>query len=116
MAVTLWHNPRCSKSRQTLDLLRAKGVEPKIREYLKEPPSKAEVEALIAQVGGDPGELVRDGEPEFRKLDKKKADLTKSDIAKAIAAHPILLQRPILVSGRKAAIGRPPEAVLPLVK
>ena len=116
MKLTIWHNPRCSKSRQTLDLLRSKGVEPAIREYLKEPPSKAEVETLIDLVGGDPGELIRDGEPEFKALKKKKADLGKADLAKAIAAHPILLQRPIVVAGSRAAIGRPPEAVLPLLK
>ncbi len=116
MTVTIWHNPRCSKSRQTLELLNKKGVEPTIREYLKEPPSKAEVETLIDMVGGDPGELLRDGEAEFKALGRKKAGMSKADIAKAIAAHPILLQRPIVVSGKKAAIGRPPEAVLPLLK
>lgn len=116
MTVTIWHNPRCSKSRQTLELLQKKGVTPTIREYLKEPPSKAEVETLITLVGGDPGELIRDGEAEFKALKKKKAEMSKADIAKAIAAHPILLQRPIVVSGKKAAIGRPPEAVLPLLK
>jgi arsenate reductase len=116
MTVTIWHNPRCSKSRQTLELLNKKGVQPTIREYLKEPPSKAEVETLIDMVGGDPGELVRDGEAEFKALKKKKAEMSKADIAKAIAAHPILLQRPIVVAGKKAAIGRPPEAVLPLLK
>jgi arsenate reductase len=112
MTVTIWHNPRCSKSRQTLELLNKKGVEPTIREYLKEPPSKAEVEKLIDLVGGDPGELVRDGEAEFKTLGKKKAEMSKA----AIATHPILLQRPIVVAGKKAAIGRPPEAVLPLLK
>ena len=116
MTITIWHNPRCSKSRQTLELLQKKGVTPTIREYLKAPPSKAEVEKLIDMVGGDPGELIRDGEAEFKTLKKKKGDMTKADIAKAIAAHPILLQRPIVVSGKKAAIGRPPEAVLPLLK
>ena len=116
MTVTIWHNPRCGKSRQTLELLRKKGVEPVIREYLKEPPSKAEVEKLIDLVGGDAGELIRDGEAEFKSLKKKRADLSKADIAKAIAAHPILLQRPVVVAGKKAAIGRPPEAVLPLLK
>jgi arsenate reductase len=116
MTVTIWHNPRCSKSRQTLELLNKKGVEPTIREYLKDPPSKAEVEKLIDMVGGDPGELVRDGEAEFKALGKKKAEMNRADIAKAIAAHPILLQRPIVVAGKKAAIGRPPEAVLPLLK
>jgi arsenate reductase (glutaredoxin) len=116
MSITIWHNPRCSKSRQTLELLRSKGIEPAIREYLKQPPSKAEVETLIAQVGGDPAELIRDGEPEFKALKMKKADLGKADIAKAIVAHPMLLQRPVVVSGKKAAIGRPPEAVLALLK
>ena len=116
MTLTIWHNPRCSKSRQTLDLLRSKGVEPVIREYLKDPPSKAEVEKLIDLVGGDPHELIRDGEPEFKALKKKKAELGQTEVAKAIVAHPILLQRPIVVSGKRAAIGRPPEAVLPLLK
>ena len=116
MTVTIWHNPRCSKSRQTLDLLKSKGVEPAIREYLKEPPSKAEVEKLVALVGGDPRELIRDGEAEFKALKLKKADLTKAEIVSAIAAHPVLLQRPIVVKGAHAAIGRPPEAVLPILK
>ena len=114
--VTIWHNPRCGKSRQTLELLRQNGVEPEIREYLKQPPSKAELDGLIALVGGDPAALIRDGEAEFKALGKKKADLSKADIAKAILAHPILLQRPVVVAGKRAAIGRPPEAVLPLLK
>ena len=116
MTVTIWHNPRCSKSRQTLELLKSNGVEPAIREYLKQPPSKAEVEKLVAMVGGDPRELIRDGEAEFKALKLKKADLTTADIADAIARHPVLLQRPIVVKGAHAAIGRPPEAVLPLLK
>ncbi len=116
MTVTIWHNPRCSKSRETLELIRKKGVEPAIRDYLKQPPSKAEVEKLIALVGGDVQALIRDGEAEFKALGKKKADLGKTDIAKAITAHPILLQRPIVVAGARAAIGRPPEAVLPLLR
>lgn len=116
MTVTIWHNPRCSKSRQTLDLLKSKGVEPRIREYLKEPPSKAEVEKLLDQVGGDAKELIRDGEAEFKTLKLKKADLSRADIVKAIVAHPVLLQRPVVVKGARAAIGRPPEAVLAVLK
>ena len=116
MNLTIWHNPRCSKSRQTLELLRSKSVEPAIREYLKDPPSNAEVEKLIDLVGGNPHDLIRDGEPEFKALGKKKADLGKADIAKAIAAHPILLQRPIVVAGSRAVIGRPADAVLPLLR
>jgi arsenate reductase (glutaredoxin) len=114
--VTIWHNPRCGKSRQTLELLRSRGIEPAIREYLKRPPGKAEVARLIDLVGGEPTRLIRDGEAEFKALKMKKADLSKADIAKAIAVHPILLQRPIVVVGKRAAIGRPPEAVLPLLK
>lgn len=116
MTVTIWHNPRCSKSRQTLELLKSNGVEPAVREYLKQPPSKAEVEKLVAMVGGDPREMIRDGEAEFKALKLKKADLTKAQIVDAIAARPVLLQRPIVVTGTRAAIGRPPEAVLPLLK
>lgn len=116
MSIVIWHNPRCGKSQQALGLLRKKGVEPTIREYLKQMPSKAEVETLIGQLGGDARELIRDGEPEFKTLGKKKAELAKADIAKAIARHPILLQRPVVVSGRKAVLGRPPEAVLALLK
>lgn len=116
MTVTIWHNPRCSKSRQTLELLTANGVTPEIREYLKQPPSKAEVEKLIDMVGGDPTDLLRDGESEFKALKTKKADMTKADIVKAISTHPVLLQRPIVVTGKRAAIGRPPEAVLSLLK
>ncbi len=115
MTVTLWHNPRCSKSRATLELLKSRGIEPAIREYLKQPPSTAEIETLIGQLGGKASELIRDGEPEFKKLGKKKAELASAEIARAIAADPILLQRPIVVAGARAAIGRPPEAVLPLL-
>lgn len=116
MTITIWHNPRCSKSRETLALLQKMGVEPTVREYLKEPPTKAEVTKLIELVGGSPGDLVRDGEAEFKALGRKKADLGTAEIAAAIAAHPILLQRPIVVAGKRAAIGRPPEAVLPLLR
>jgi arsenate reductase len=116
MTVTIWHNPRCTKSRETLALLKEKGVTPAIREYLKQPPGKAEVEALLDMVGGEPGALVRDGEAEFKALGRKKADMSRAEIVAAIVTHPVLLQRPIVVAGNKAAIGRPPEAVLPLLK
>lgn len=116
MTITIWHNPRCTKSRETLALLEKKGVTAEVREYLKQPPSKSEVETLIDMVGGEPTALLRDGEAEFKAMNRKKAEMTKADIVKAIVAHPILLQRPIVVAGKKAAIGRPPEAVLPLLK
>ena len=114
-AVTIWHNPRCGKSRDTLALLRQHGIEPEIREYLKVPPTKKEVETLLELVGGPPRALLRDNEAEFRATGKTAATLRVDDIARLIAAHPILLQRPIVVAGGKAAIGRPPEAVLKVV-
>jgi len=116
MPVTIWHNPRCGKSRETLALLRENGVEPEVREYLKEPPSKKEIETLLDQLGVEPRVLVRDGEAEFKALGKKAATLTRKDAVDLIAKHPILLQRPVVVSGGKAKIGRPPEAVLAIVR
>lgn len=116
MKVTIWHNPRCGKSRQTLELLRSRGVEPEIREYLKQPPSEAEVDRLVSLVGGDAGALLRDGEAEFKALGVRKATLSRADSVAAIARHPILLQRPIVVAGARAAIGRPPESVLDVLK
>jgi arsenate reductase len=114
-AVTIWHNPRCGKSRETLALLRKKGVEPVVREYLKEPPSKEEIDTLLDQLGVEPRVLVRDGEAEFKASGKKAATLTRKDAIELIAKHPILLQRPVVVSGGKAKIGRPPEAVLAIL-
>jgi arsenate reductase len=113
--VTIWHNPRCGKSRETLALLREKGVEPDVREYLNAPPSSKEIETLLDQLGVEPRALVRDGEAEFKASGKKAATLTRKDAVELIARHPILLQRPVVVSGRKAAIGRPPEAVLAIL-
>lgn len=114
-SVTIWHNPRCGKSRETLALLREKGVEPVVREYLKEPPAKKEIETLLDQLGVEPRALVRDGEAEFKTSGRKAATLTRKDAVELIARHPILLQRPVVVSGGKAAIGRPPQAVLTLL-
>lgn len=115
-AVIIWHNPRCTKSRETLALLRDKGVEPVVREYLKDPPSKKEIETLLDQLGVEPRALVRSGEAEFKASGKRAATLTRKDAVELIAKHPILLQRPLVVSDGKAAIGRPPEAVLSIVR
>ncbi|MBX3499109.1 MAG: arsenate reductase (glutaredoxin) [Alphaproteobacteria bacterium] len=113
--VVIWHNPRCTKSRETLALLRERGVKPVVREYLKEPPSKQEVETLLDQLGVEPRTLVRDGEAAFKASGRKAATLTRQDAVELIARHPILLQRPVVVSGGKAAIGRPPEAALSIL-
>jgi arsenate reductase len=113
--VTIWHNPRCSKSRETLALLQAHGIEPAVREYLKAPPTTREVEGLLDRLGGAPRALLRDSEAEFKATGRKAADLSRKEIVGLIARHPVLLQRPVVVSGDKAAIGRPPEAVLAVV-
>lgn len=113
--IVLWHNPRCGKSRDTLALLRSRGVEPTIRDYLKQPPTATEVEALLDRLGGEPRALLRDGEPDFKATGRKAEALTRADVVRLVAAHPILLQRPVVVAGGKAAIGRPPEAVLAVI-
>ena len=108
--------PALRKSRQTLALLPEKGVTPTIREYLQQPPSKVEVETLLDMVGGEPARADPRRRGGVQGARQEEAEVSKADIAKAIVAHPILLQRPVVVAGKKAAIGRPPEAALPLLK
>lgn len=108
--VTIYHNPRCSKSRQTLALLREAGIEPRIVEYLAEPPDAERVRELFRLTGLPPGDLVRKKESAYREAGLSK-DSTAEEIARAIAEHPILLERPIVVRGDRAVLGRPPEAV-----
>jgi len=111
--ISLYHNPRCSKSRAALALLREHGVEPDIIEYLQTPPTAAQLKALLKKLGLKAVEVVRKGEDEYQRYAKK--DLTEMDWIDAIAEHPILLERPIVVRGDRAVIGRPPEAVLKLL-
>lgn len=112
--MTIWHNPRCSKSRQTLALLRDRGIEPVIVEYLKAPPTEEEIARVIALLGVEPKDLMRAGEALFRDLDLAAVTEPATLIA-AMAAHPILIERPVVIVGEKAGIGRPPEAVLSLL-
>lgn len=113
-AVRIYHNPRCTKSRETLALLREQGVEPEIVEYLKAPPTAKEVEDLIAKLGIEPHSLLRSKEEPYARL-KLGPKSTREQIAKAIALEPVLLERPIVVVGKRAAIGRPPENVLKIL-
>lgn len=109
---TLYHNPKCSKSRAALDVLRDKGVEPTIVEYLKTPLSEAKLKSLVKKLKIKPRELVRHKEPSFAGL---KLDLDdEAAVIRALGAHPELLQRPIVVKGQRAVVGRPPENVLTL--
>jgi arsenate reductase (glutaredoxin) len=113
--LTIYHNPACTKSRETLALIRERGLEPHIVEYLKTPPSEAELSAIVRKLGIKPLELVRRNEQVFK---DKYAGKTLSDKEwiKAMVANPILMQRPIVVRGEAAAIGRPPQDVEPLLK
>jgi arsenate reductase (glutaredoxin) len=112
VSVVIYHNPRCSKSRQTLALLEEKGVAPRIVDYLKTPPSADELQAILAKLGLKPREILRTGEPAYRELGLDDPSLGDAALLAAMAAHPILIERPIVVAGQKAAIGRPPENVL----
>ncbi len=114
MGVTIYHNPKCSKSRETLALLRGRGVEPRIVEYLKAPPTAAELKAIVGKLGIQPEQLIRKGE-EIYKSKYAGRTLTDAQWIEALVKDPILIERPIVVAGRRAAIGRPPESVLPLL-
>ena len=113
--VTIYHNPGCSKSRETLALILASGVTPRVVEYLKNPPSEAELTVIARKLGVAPAELVRTGEPAFQERFAGKF-MSDEDWIKALVANPILLQRPIVVRGDGAVIGRPPENVRQLLK
>ena len=113
MALTLWHNPRCSKSRAALALLVERGVEHDVRLYLKDPPSAEEVLALASRTGRPLRDILRTGEAAYRDGDLKGAD--DDTLARAVAVHPILLERPILDDGARAIVGRPPEDILTLL-
>jgi len=113
--LTIYHNPRCSKSRETLALLEGRGIRPRIVEYLKTPPSAAELSAIVARLGIRPESLVRKGEDIYKAKYAGKT-LTDSKWIEAMVRDPILIERPIVVTGGKAAIGRPPERVLELLE
>lgn len=115
MTVTIWHNPRCSKSRQTLALLRERGVEPEIVEYLKTPPAADELEAVLDKLGMEPRDLMRRKEPAYREAGLDDPALDRRRLVEAMTAHPALIERPVVLSGGKAALGRPPENVLAIL-
>jgi len=112
--VVIYHNPRCSKSRATLDLLTAHGVEPEVVRYLDQPPTRSELEALLAKLGLQPRELIRSGEKLFAELGLS-LDSPSEDLLAAMVEHPVLIERPIVVRGDRAVLGRPPERVLTLL-
>ena len=108
--VTIYHNPRCATSRKALELLRKRGVEPRIVEYLKTPPNEVELERLLKLLGLKPRELLR--KKEAREVGLDKPDLSDAQIIAGMAKHPIAIERPIVVKGARAVLGRPSEAAL----
>ena len=115
MTVTIYHNPRCSKSRATLDLLRQRGVEPSIVEYLKDPPTAAVLDDLLRRLGLEPRDLMRRKEPEYAELGLDDPGLSRAALIEAMVTHPRLIERPIVVKDGRAALGRPPESVLEIL-
>lgn len=115
MSWTIWHNPRCSKSRQTLQLLEAHGVAPTIRLYLNDSPSREELVAVLESLELDARALMRSKEALFKDMGLTNPALTDTELIQAMVDHPKLIERPIVLGGGSAVIGRPPENVLRLV-
>ena len=113
--LTLYHNPRCSKSRGALQLLEERGLAPTIVRYLEAPPSAAQLSDLLGKLGIGARQLLRSGEDEYRTLNLADPALSEAQLIEAMVAHPKLIERPILIVGSKAVIGRPPEKVLELL-
>ena len=115
MSVTIYHNPRCSKSRQTLSLLQERGIEPTVIEYLNTPPSTEKLRGILAMLGLEPRELMRKKEAAYAEGSLDNPNLSDDDLIAAMVKHPILIERPIVLANDQAAIGRPPEQVLDIL-
>ncbi|MBC3451175.1 arsenate reductase (glutaredoxin) [Pseudomonas mosselii] len=113
--LTLYHNPRCSKSRGALELLEARGLTPTVVRYLETPPDAATLEQLLGKLGIGARQLLRTGEDEYKALDLANPALSDAQLIKAMVEHPKLIERPILVAGDKAVVGRPPEKILEIL-
>jgi arsenate reductase (glutaredoxin) len=115
MQTTLWHNPRCSKSRQTLELLKAQGITPSIRLYLQDPPSQSELATVLKALDFNPRQLIRTKESEYKELGLQSPGISDNALLEAMVSHPRLIERPIVLHGERAAVGRPPENVLEIL-
>ena len=113
--LTLYHNPRCSKSRGALELLEQRGLAPTVVRYLETPLDAAQLRSLLAKLGLSARQLLRTGEDEYKTLNLADPSLSEEQLVAAIAQHPKLMERPILQAGEKAIIGRPPENVLEIL-
>jgi arsenate reductase len=114
MSIIIYHNPRCSKSRATLALLQEKGIEPKIIQYLETPPSEGELDSILNKLGKQPEDLMRTGEDEYKEHVKGK-DLSRAEAIALMVQYPRIIERPVVINGDKAAVGRPPESVLDIL-
>lgn len=112
--ITFWHNPRCSKSREALALLRDHGVEPDVVDYQRSPPTTAELDRVLVMLGIEPMQLIRTDETEWKESSGHPS-LGRDALIALMVAHPILIQRPIAISDNRAVLGRPPERVLDLL-
>lgn len=110
--ITLYHNPRCSKSREALALLEARGIQPEIKLYLETPPTAKALKTLLGQLNISARQLLRKSEDIYKELNLGDEQLTESALIKAMIANPKLIERPIAINGDKAALGRPPENIL----
>jgi len=115
MTIRIFHNPRCSKSRATLSLLQEQGIEPEIILYLESPPDAGELCMILGKLGMSPRELMRKGEAAFREQGLDDESLSDDELISAMVATPKLIQRPIVLAGDRAAMGRPPESVLDIL-
>ena len=115
MTITILHNPRCSKSRATLNMLRGKDIEPEIIDYIENPPTAEEFREILAKLDLSPRDLLRKGEKIYKQLELSDSALSDTALITAMVGNPILIERPIVVNGDKAALGRPPENVLEIL-
>lgn len=113
--IRIYHNPRCSKSRETLALLKDRGIEPVVTEYLTNTPDAQELRSLLAKLGFSARDLLRTKEDEYKALGLNNPALSDDDLITAMVSHPKLIERPIVVCGNQARIGRPPEQVLEIL-
>lgn len=115
MSITIWHNPRCSKSRQTMALLEENSIEPLVVLYQENTPTEDEIDKVLTLLGKEPRDLMRKGEEPYKGNGLDNPELTRAELIAAMAAYPILIERPVVINGDKAAVGRPPESVLEIL-
>ena len=115
MSITIYHNPKCSKSRQTLELLVKQGIKPVINEYLKIPPTAEKIKEILKKLGFTPRDLMRKKEDAYTEHDLDNPSLARDALIEFMITHPVLIERPIVLANEKAAIGRPPEQVLEIL-